>query len=169
MSTLPKDYYGDQNFIQTSPFQSWNRVGTPAHVRRHRLTVGDEATSLSASAQLQWFSDLLRRLAQLAVLKDGWDGHGGSAPRRDVIVYVEQLLSAALSARDPQPDLMALPNGGVLISWDQDDKGLEVFVDAPGRVTACFEDQRSGEDPEEWDVSADFTSIKQKVQMLNRP
>ena len=92
-----------------------------------------ETSALEASFEerLLW-DERLRDLARLGELEDDWDGLGASAPEQEALrraLLLVKTLEATGSPPCPPPSrVMALPDGAILLEWQNGSSYFEIEV-----------------------------------------
>jgi hypothetical protein len=112
------------------------------------------------------------RLEELSKLEVGWDGYRGVPMRFEVGYFAAEIIKNLLCGlstpymRDMRdrstpymPEIIPGSNGDVQIEWHRNGKSIELHVKAPYNVTAWRNNNAFGENGEEINLEADFTTI----------
>ncbi len=85
------------------------------------------------------------RFAELAELREGWDGYGAQPIDRHALVLAERVVRDTLKAGWPTPELFPVPDGGVQLEWGAGSMELELEIEPGGRgVVFVGDDPKSG-------------------------
>src|SRR6266511_1822635 len=85
------------------------------------------------------------RFAELAELREGWDGYGAQPIDRHALVLAERVVRDTLKAGLPTPELFSVPDGGVQLEWGAGSMELELEIEPGGRgVVFVGDDPKSG-------------------------
>jgi hypothetical protein len=92
------------------------------------------ADALATSMEDAW-EKIEGTLRGMRRLKDGWDGAGAEAPRREVVDSAISFLRELRERGTPRPSrVVASPNGAVVIEWQMDGTYREAEIAEPERV-----------------------------------
>ena len=102
--------------------------------------------------------------ASLRSLEDDWDGYGANAPLPGPIARAERFLSQLGPSHiwANHPDVMATPEGGVFLEWDEEDSGLVLILDfEPDDSTVCYvkSEEKEAEGVAEWEWRQDSHTL----------
>jgi hypothetical protein len=105
------------------------------------------ATAFSSVPE-QWADSVADRLARLAQLEPGWDGHRASPISRTIIDYACNLLPRIMALGLPAPFIAPLPFGGLQLEWHRNGRDLEIEIHAPSRLYAYYCELATGSESE---------------------
>ncbi len=104
----------------------------------------------TTSSEPIWLKPTLARFAELAALRDNWDGRGSAKVRTDVLSFaLRSVLPEVLPPTAPAPAVIPLGHGGVQLIWNTASAEIEVEVIAPNKIIACHFDKASGKEVDE--------------------
>lgn len=85
------------------------------------------------------------RFAELAELREGWDGYGAQPIDRHALVFAETVIRDTLKAGWPTPEVFPVPNGGVQLEWGAGSMELELEIEPGGQgIVFVGDDLKSG-------------------------
>jgi hypothetical protein len=86
----------------------------------------------TTSSEPNWLRPTLARFAELASLRDNWDGRGFANVRTDVLSFaLRSVLPEVLPPTAPAPAVIPLGHGGIQLIWNTAAAEIEVEVVAP--------------------------------------
>jgi hypothetical protein len=90
---------------------------------------------MSLGCSSAWFTDARRAISRIASLREGWDGEGGPAPKRQAINAAAALLDEIKAYRKlPVPSVGPMIGGGLGIEWHYGPRELDVEVLPDGTI-----------------------------------
>ncbi|CAN5227723.1 hypothetical protein BH10PLA2_BH10PLA2_38640 [soil metagenome] len=104
-----------------------------------------------------WSTAALQRLAELRVLKPGWDGYRGVPLDLNVAHFTYGMLMSICGWHSPVAQLVPTRTGGVQVEWHLEGQSIELRVVAPRRVEAWRE--VDGEEDVLIDLTDDFSVV----------
>lgn len=109
------------------------------------------------------------RLEELSKLEVGWDGYRGVPMRFEVGYFAAEIIKNLCGLSTPyMPEIIPGSNGDVQIEWHRNGKSIELHVKAPYNVTAWRNNNAFGENGEEINLEADFTTINKWLEEFTR-
>ncbi len=86
------------------------------------------------------------RLAELAALREDWDGYGARRLDHDALRLADDVLEDMMQRLPLLPDIFPVPDGGVQLEWEVGPVELELELE-PGGRSAIFicQDRISGQ------------------------
>ncbi|MDQ6948829.1 MAG: hypothetical protein M3256_21865 [Actinomycetota bacterium] len=96
-----------------------------------------------ASSPPVWLQAVLQRLNDFVYLGPDWDSYGARPIENSACIAVLDLLLQN-QWDGPEPTVTPTPSGGVMLGWEADDKGVELWLDPTGSVTAVVDDEQEG-------------------------
>ena len=83
------------------------------------------------------------RLERLLELGSGWDGADAQRPDPDALVTAARVIAQGISAGLPEPELFAVPDGGIQVEWRAGPVELELEIEPGDRavVFVCDDEQ----------------------------
>lgn len=118
-------------------------------------------------AEATWPRHAAEQLYKIMALKDGWDGYQAGQIRRDVVEYVQDLLSKIMRNHTPAPYVTPMSNEGVMLEWHQHGIDLEIEIEKPGTLWVSFEDSVDGVEYEH-QISSDFSDLARFIELLTK-
>ena len=95
-----------------------------------------------------WSRRLLKSIAELGMLDQGWDSYGGRPVDPECAAVAVEFLLRVLDRNSPQPSVAPTNRGGIQLEWHRDGAELEIEVEAPRRWRVFFADMQSSEETE---------------------
>lgn len=79
-------------------------------------------------------------VATLQQMNDGWKGENSKKPADSAVGELQKILLEIETGKMPWPEIHAIPNGGVMLSWTSLQRDMAVTIDPEGRVffTTCL-------------------------------
>lgn len=117
----------------TIPIQHAAFEGPPRPLEHDPGTQWSQVTLLTD----HWPDRALRRIAELAMMRENWDGYGSPAPDTDVLRNAITLIKAidigGFGSFLPAPTLVPTMNGGIQLEWRVQTRELELelVLDGP--------------------------------------
>lgn len=109
-----------------------------------------ESTALTGQRG-PWIEEAADRLAELAELGPGWDGHGGHEPEFSYISQAIEFLSSVMRPTTPTPSIVPTSDGGLQLEWHRAGLDVEILF-SPEEDPVLYIHERATE--EEWEVPA---------------
>ena len=108
---------------------------------------------------------LERRLAELLVLSDNWDGQGGRAPGRATVVGAAAVIVYCMAAGAPLPQLDATATGAVHAEWYAAGNVVELEVASAREATLYYRfDDGHGWEGDFWHVRGSLERVFARFQ-----
>jgi hypothetical protein len=114
--------------------------------------------AFSLASSPSWLAKIQKDFERIALLRRGWDGFDGVAPRYDTLFYGAELLNRIMSPDCPAPHVALTSAGGLLFHWIKNGFELELIVDEPGNVTMLF-GRENDEEMLEQSLAADLRAL----------
>ncbi|WP_156407166.1 hypothetical protein [Bosea sp. Root670] len=115
-------------------------------------------------AHQNWSHMIVTRLEHLTALPRGWDGYNAGPVRFGTASFALNLLQRVCPADGEAPAIVPGARGDLQIEWHSDDTDIELHVLAPYRVRAWRCGPMTPEDGEEFELTSDFTRVREWVQ-----
>ena len=87
-----------------------------------------------SSFRCKWRAKIEQRLARLACLTIGWDGHNGKIVNPATLNFAIKILVDLMRPHIPEPSIGATSYGGVQIEWHRNGWDIEIEIVAPNRL-----------------------------------
>ncbi|HJT19477.1 MAG TPA: hypothetical protein VJ746_03340 [Nitrospira sp.] len=78
--------------------------------------------------QWTWQKEPVLRIAECAVLKEGWDSYGGHPPSFDTVLAAIDLIDAIPQHDPPRPRVVPLSSGGIQLEWKLGQRELDIEI-----------------------------------------
>jgi len=115
----------------------------------------------------RWLEPAVQALNELLSLPANWDSYGARPIDPKIAIFSLQLLAEMMSPTIPAPLVIPTNRGGVQLEWHTRGIDLEIEIQQPGRISACYEDHRSGDEWEE-ELTSDLTRLSDTLLELSR-
>lgn len=93
----------------------------------------------------EWLPAVLDRISEIARLPAGWDSHGGSPPRRDILTAGHAIAQSLAAAGDvPKPFINPTRSGGIQFEWEKGPRYFEIEIVSPMVAEYFYEDRDAG-------------------------
>lgn len=97
------------------------------------------------AVQSEWLEAVRDRLSEIARLPAGWDSHGGSPPRRDLLTAGRAIAQSLAAAGDvPKPFINPTRSGGIQFEWEKGPRYFEIEIVSPMVAEYFYEDRDAG-------------------------
>lgn len=126
------------------------------------------STTLSPPAGLLESSKRLdSRLDELTSLTGNWDGEGAQSVDRAALRLAGAVITQALRAGLPEPEIFPVPDGGVQIEWQAGPVELELEIEAGGRVGVFVCDDKQATQQIDGQIPEDLSRFALALARLN--
>lgn len=133
-----------------------------------KLTQPTRRVNLSDPPIIGWEA-IKSRLEELSKLEAGWDGYRGVPMRFEIGYFAAEIIKNLCDLSTPyMPQIIPGSNGDVQIEWHVNGRSIELHVKAPYDVTAWRNNDASGENGEEINITTDFTVIGEWLKEFTR-
>ena len=107
-------------------------------------------------------------IATLQQLSDGWKGENSKRPAENAVAQLQTILFEIETGRMPWPDVHAVPNGGVVLTWTSLCRDMMVTIDPDGKIffTTCLKQLNSDYDVVERVESEGFVADMQTLDYM---
>ncbi len=130
-------------------------------------TVVDSTAEISAPRKPGWVDFVRQQLKAVSSLQPGWDGFGAGPLRRDVLSFVEQILTQVMGSETPAPYISPMSHEGVLLEWHLPNIELEIEVETPGEAWVSYSNTLEGIS-DSWEVKTIFFSLAEPIAKLEQ-
>lgn len=114
-----------------------------------------------------WVTPTVSALGRLLSMPHNWDSYGARPIDHANVGAAIELAFALMIDGTPAPAVVPTSGGGVQLEWHTRGIDLEIEIRSPSRISACFEDQRTGA---AWEAEQlnDFGRLRDALRELAR-
>lgn len=104
--------------------------------------------------------DVIYRLEEISLLKDGWLNDEGLAPKKDQLDWFSNMFEGNFDKNLPLPFIFPTPDGGIQVEWSLNDYEISLTINFESKIGSYHELQFSNDseteeqftldDPESW-------------------
>ena len=124
--------------------------------------------TLSEAMWYRRLSPIMAKLYELSNLPGNWDSYGGQQVQPECANATFEILATALGEKTPLPWIVPTPDGHVQFEWHIHDMDLEVEVSSLASIHVLYEDLRSEDPVEEFELDYDLTKLQSLIDEITR-
>ena len=127
--------------------------------------------AIETLSEAMWSRRLLpivEKLYELSNLSGNWDSYGGQQVQPECANATFEILATTMREKTPLPWIVPTPEGHVQFEWHIHDIDLEVEVSSLTSIHVLYEDLRSEDPVEEFELDYDLTKLQSLIDGITR-
>jgi len=113
----------------------------------------------------KWQKAVLRKMAELMDLPQGWDSYEAMKPNREAAMFALEVLERLMHVDTPVPSIVPSHSGGIQLEWHLNQVDLEIHVLGPYKGDFWWRDRHGGE--HSGDLGPDISLLKAPIAALS--